>query len=121
MAKPMTVLLVDDDKSGRAMLRLSLKQGGYAVLTAADGPEALRLLQETPCEALITDARMKPMDGFELSIKAKAIRPALRIAMMSAVAAAYDISGYPIDRFFTKPVALESVLGWLADGKARKP
>jgi len=117
----MTVLLVDDDKSGRAMLRLSLKQAGYEMLTAADGPEALRLLQETPCDALITDARMKPMDGFELSAKAKSIRPALRIAMMSAIASEHDISGYPIDKFFAKPVALESLQSWLSDGKARKP
>jgi CheY-like chemotaxis protein len=121
MAKLLTVLLVDDDKSGRAMLRLSLKQAGYEMLTAADGPEALQLLKQTHCDALVTDARMKPMDGFELSREAKKLRPAIRIAMMSAICSQADIAGYPIETCFSKPVPMESLLGWLSAGKGRAP
>lgn len=111
---PKRILLVDDDVSGRAMLRLSLRQAGHEVLTAADGPEALALLKEAPCDVLITDARMKPMDGFALSLAARKLRPKLRIAMISALCSESDINGYPIEKFFPKPVALEPVLSWLA-------
>ncbi|MBI3553379.1 MAG: response regulator [Elusimicrobia bacterium] len=108
-----SILVVDDDASGRAMLGLSLRQAGYTVSCAASGPEALSLLNEKPFDWLLTDARMTPMDGFELSRRARRIKPDLRIMMMSAVCSEKDTAGYPIEKFFQKPIPMENLLQWI--------
>ena len=113
MAQPISILVVDDDASGRAMLSLSLRQAGFSVEAAASGPEALQLLRKNSYSCLITDARMSPMDGFELSRQARGIKPDLRILMMSAVHSAHDTTGYPIEKFLSKPVLIESIVGWI--------
>lgn len=109
------VLVVDDDGPGRAMLGLILRQSGLKVVTAAGGPEALKILERQGCAAMITDAKMSPMDGFELSERAKELQPSLRIALISAVFSDSDIAGRPIDRFFEKPVPVDGLLDWLSE------
>lgn len=110
------ILVVDDDSAARAMLGLSLRRAGFSVVTAADGRQALDALEKNPIVCLITDAVMRPMDGFELSRRAKALRPRLKIAMVSAIesAAGRREAPTPIDRFFAKPIPVDGLLGWLA-------
>lgn len=108
------ILLVDDDFSGRAMLSLSLRQAGFPVQSAASGEQALGLLKERHYDWLITDARMRPMDGFELTKEAKRIQPDLHVIMMSAVYTERDASACPIEKFFAKPVPVEQLLNWLS-------
>lgn len=105
-----SILVVDDDFSGRAMLSLSLRQAGYTVHSAGGGADALRLLKNWRYDWLITDAKMEPIDGFELSQAAKRAQPDLHVIMISAVHAAGDVRGYPIDRFFEKPLPMERLL-----------
>ncbi|MBI5247625.1 MAG: response regulator [Elusimicrobia bacterium] len=112
------VLIVDDDASLRAMLGLSLRRAGYPILTASSGPEALRLLLTRPIGCMITDGRMDPMDGFELSRQAKTLRPELRVAMVSAVFSETDATNAPIDRKFEKPLAVSSIVAWLQECEA---
>lgn len=109
------VLIVDDDESFRAMLSLSLKRAGYPILSASGGDEALALLATRPIGCMVTDGRMNSMDGFELARRAKALRPALRIAMASAVFTAADAGDAPIDRLFEKPVAVSALVAWLQE------
>jgi DNA-binding NtrC family response regulator len=113
MNKPLSILLVDDDKSGRTILGISLKQAGMDVRTAASGEEALKLLDERAFDWLVTDGKMLPMDGFELAKRAKAKSPALHVAMISAVYTVADAAGSQIERFFVKPVAVESLVHYL--------
>lgn len=107
------VLIVDDDASLRAMLSLSLKRAGYPTLTASTGAEALELLRTRPIDCMVTDGRMDPMDGFELSRRAKDLKPDLRIAMVSAVFNGVDAGASPIDRRFEKPLLVSSLVAWL--------
>lgn len=62
-----TILVVDDDETVRAMARIYLEKMGFAVVTAADGVEALRLMQEsdTEVDAIVLDLTMPHMDGIE--------------------------------------------------------
>ncbi|HEX4047902.1 MAG TPA: response regulator [Elusimicrobiota bacterium] len=114
------VLVVDDDCSLRTMLSLALRRAGYPTLTAASGSEALDLLASRPVGFMVTDGRMGAMDGFELSRRAKAVKPELRIAMVSAVFVASDAAGSPIERVFEKPVAVSGLVAWLQEsGGAR--
>lgn len=107
------VLIVDDNASMRTILSLSLQRAGYPSVSAASGPEALRLLATRPFSCMVTDGRMTPMDGFELARRAKALRPELRIAMASAVFTAADAGDAPIERIFEKPLAVSAVVAWL--------
>lgn len=59
----MSVLVVDDDPDIRDFVADALSIDGYAVITAADGLEALRLLDERRPDVVLLDLRMPVMDG----------------------------------------------------------
>ena len=61
-----TVLVVDDDPSIRALIRLFLEGAGYAVVEAADGRHGMRMLGEMSVELVILDIFMPEMDGLEV-------------------------------------------------------
>ncbi len=68
--KSVTVLVVEDEEfSARFVTRILGKIGVSAVITAANGAEALELLEsaETPIDLVISDIEMPEMDGFELA------------------------------------------------------
>jgi CheY-like chemotaxis protein len=113
------VLVVDDDASLRTLLSLSLRRAGYPTLTAASGSEALRLLASEAVGFLVTDGLMGSMDGFELSRRAKDLKPGLHIAMISAVFGSHDAEGEPIERVFEKPAAVADLVAWLRQFDAR--
>lgn len=115
MNNRLPVLVVDDDTSLRTMLSLSLRRAGYPTLTAASGDEALKLLSTRPIGFLVTDGRMDEMDGFELSRRAKTLKPELHIAMVSAVFLASDAAGTPIEKVFEKPVAVSGLVEWMQE------
>jgi two-component system, cell cycle response regulator len=60
------VLLVDDDELVRAQFAALLQIAGYDVHTAGSGDEALRVLDKTPCQIVLTDWQMPDMDGLAL-------------------------------------------------------
>ena len=61
------VLLVEDDRSVRRYLEVTLQRSGYQVLTAADGLEAMKLALSSPVDVIITDAIMPNLSGQELA------------------------------------------------------
>ena len=60
------VLLVEDDRSVRRYLEVTLKRWGYRVLTAGDGLEAMKVAMSAAVDAVVTDAVMPHMSGHEL-------------------------------------------------------
>ena len=65
------VLVVDDDHEMRALLRDVLEQHGYTVTLASNGQEALASLQDREFPVVLTDLRMKGMQGIELLTQIK--------------------------------------------------
>lgn len=65
-ARRLPVLLVDDSLSVRKVVAQMLRKAGHPVVTAADGQEALELLEQQPFQAVVTDLEMPRMSGFEL-------------------------------------------------------
>jgi two-component system chemotaxis response regulator CheY len=61
-----TILVVDDSTSVRKMLESALRFKGYAVVTAADGLEALEALERDQFSLVILDINMPRMDGLSL-------------------------------------------------------
>jgi two-component system, chemotaxis family, chemotaxis protein CheY len=60
------ILVVDDSISTRALIGRTLETGGYAVLTAGDGVEALEAFANGEFDIVITDQWMPKMTGIEL-------------------------------------------------------
>ncbi|MCW2370595.1 response regulator [Sphingobium sp. B11D3D] len=58
------VLTVDDSRSMRALLRMTLTGGGYEVIEAEDGQAALDWLEANEADLVITDINMPRLDGF---------------------------------------------------------
>jgi PleD family two-component response regulator len=59
-----TVLVVDDDKILREIIGTNLELGGFDVLSAADGPSALALLDDRIPDVVVLDVVMPLMDGY---------------------------------------------------------
>jgi DNA-binding NtrC family response regulator len=76
-----TVLVVDDEPLVRSALKRILEPAGCAVLTAADGAEALKVLGKSSVHVLITDQNMPGLSGIEL-LKEVRIRHPLVLRMM---------------------------------------
>lgn len=67
MAGQKCVLLVEDDRSVRRFLEITLQRLGYRVITAADGLEAMKLALTASVDAVVTDAVMPHLGGYELA------------------------------------------------------
>ncbi len=62
----MKILAVEDDPVARAVLHQALLRLGHEVIDAADGTEALRLLEKEPVRVIVSDWMMPEMDGLAL-------------------------------------------------------
>ena len=61
---PTRILTVDDSRSMRALLRMTLGGSGFEVAEAEDGQAALEWLEENEVDLIITDINMPRLDGF---------------------------------------------------------
>jgi PAS domain S-box-containing protein len=82
----MRVLLVDDEELVRLSTAAMLVDLGYEVVEASSGEEALRMLQETTPDLLLTDHLMPGMSGVELANAARTSIPALPTLIISGYA-----------------------------------
>lgn len=71
------VLIVDDSVSMRQMVSYTLRQGGYEVVEAENGQDAMTKLQTDAVDLMITDLNMPVMDGIKLIEGARKL-PAMR-------------------------------------------
>jgi len=67
-----TVLVVDDEPDILAILRVTLEASGYAVVTAADGAEALEAVERERPDAVLLDVGMPKVDGWQVLARIKA-------------------------------------------------
>jgi two-component system response regulator HydG len=81
-----SILIADDDEGNRTALASLLRQEGYSVDTAVDGHEALRKLQSSAPDVLLTDFRMPGMDGVEVIERGRENDPGLIAILMTAFA-----------------------------------
>ena len=109
------VLIVDDENNIRRVLAAMLKREGYEVTAAADGEQALAVLQKVPISVVVTDLVMPRVDGMELLKRVAADLPDIPVIMItahgsvdSAVAAlkagAFDYITKPFDQEELKKV-----------------
>ena len=82
---PPTVMVVDDDADILDMTRLVLEGGGYRVVRARGGQEALRSLEEASPDLILLDINMPGMDGWQVlrMLKVDERTAAIPVAMFS--------------------------------------
>ena len=87
LAKPLTVLLVEDDELVRTTTREALEETGCQVIDARDGAEALAILRgDQAIDLLFSDIVMPEIDGVELARAATQLRPDLKVLLTSGYA-----------------------------------
>jgi DNA-binding response OmpR family regulator len=121
------VLLVEDDRSVRRYLEVTLQRSGYRVLTAADGLEAMKLALSSPVDVVVTDAIMPNLSGHQLArfLRSNAKVSGLPIVLLTGQEnrEANALPDAQIDAFLYKPVnakELTSCLNGLLN-KRRSP
>ena len=114
----MRILVVDDERAVRESLRRALELEGYDVELAADGQEALDLLESesTEPDALVLDVLMPQVDGLEVCRRLRLAGSQLPVLMLTARAEVETrVEGLDAgaDDYVTKPFALEELLARL--------
>jgi two-component system cell cycle sensor histidine kinase/response regulator CckA len=110
-----TVLLTEDEQDVREIARQFLESGGYRVIEAKNGAEAIRLAGEHRGEIqlLVTDMVMPGMTGQELALRLQAEHPGLNVVFMSGYsehAATEMADADPSVRLLTKPFSRAAIL-----------
>ncbi|WP_354012038.1 sigma-54-dependent transcriptional regulator [Dyella japonica] len=80
------ILVVDNEAKMRRILELSLKSMGHAVLEAADGVEALAIIEKQAIDLVLTDLRMPRMDGMALLAALRERNQDVPVIVMTAYA-----------------------------------
>jgi two-component system response regulator HydG len=80
------ILLVEDNESLRAGVRVSLEESGYAVQEAATGEEAVQKLETESFHVVVTDIRLGDLTGVDVLKKAKEVNSETEVILMTAYA-----------------------------------
>lgn len=101
------ILVVDDDKNTRKLLKAVIENDGYKVSTAENGEEALNIMDKEVVELVVLDIMMPKMDGYEFTKTLRSVNNNLPILMLSAKQMSEDKrKGFLVgtDDYMTKPV-----------------
>jgi PAS domain S-box-containing protein len=123
-SRKLNLLLVDDHPEVRSTTAAILEERGHEVLQAANGAEALRLLEETGCKSdlLITDYAMPHLSGTDFLRQARLLCPDVPALIITGYAEADAISDRPpgveiLLKPFT-PTALDAAIARICDPAA---
>ncbi|HEY9180497.1 MAG TPA: response regulator [Candidatus Baltobacteraceae bacterium] len=109
------ILVVDDDRNLRKIIQTNLELAGYDVTTAANGEDALRLLDSMQPDLIVLDVMMPVMDGYEVArrIRRHPSNTHVPIIMLTAKSEVEDkLAGFEAgaDDYITKPFGPQELL-----------
>lgn len=107
------ILVTDDDKNTRLLLKAVLESEGYTVYVAANGEEALTVMDQQHIDLVVLDIMMSKMDGYEFTKILREAQNNLPILMVSAKQLPADKKkGFLVgtDDYMTKPIDEEEML-----------
>jgi DNA-binding response OmpR family regulator len=110
--RPKCVLVVDDDAQVRQAIRWALEDEGLAVVTAADGREALGLAVERLPDLLVLDLTLPEMNGYEVarSLRAKHPQPIPILVITADGLASMKAGRVGAYAYLRKPFRVEDLL-----------
>jgi DNA-binding NtrC family response regulator len=106
------IMVIDDEKIVGDMAKLSLEQDGYDVETFLNAEPALARLKEQDFDVVVTDYKMKGIDGMEVLRTVKKRHPHIKVIMITAFAnldAAIEALRGDVHDFFPKPVRINEL------------
>ncbi|RJR24377.1 MAG: sigma-54-dependent Fis family transcriptional regulator, partial [Desulfobacteraceae bacterium] len=120
MKSEKSVLVVDDDRGHRTMLRTLLGGWGYRITEADDGGAAIELAQQKPFDLILMDIRMVKVSGLQALGEIRRYNPSIPIIIMTAYSSvetarealksgAYDYLTKPLD-FDELKIVMDRVL-----------
>ncbi len=117
------VLVADDERSMRELLAIMLKQAGHDVTLAEGGAQAIEALKREPFDLVITDLRMREVDGMAVLRAAKETSPQTVVLVITAFAStetaveAMKLGAYD---YITKPFKMDEIKLTIANALERK-
>ena len=84
MQKTLPILVVEDDQDLLEAVCATIKLSGYEAVAAANGHDALTVIQTQQIGMVVSDVQTKPMDGLTLLKKIKSLSPELPVLLMTA-------------------------------------
>ncbi len=109
----MRVLLADDEKTIRMTLGDALHDAGHHVFLAEDGDRALKLVETTRFDSVITDIRLPGADGIQILRRVKEIAPETSVLVITGygtVESAVEAMKAGATEYITKPFLNDDVL-----------
>ena len=106
------IMIIDDEKIVGDMAKMSLEHEGYHVETFLNGVAALARLRENRFDVVVTDLKMKGIDGMEVLKTVKALYPGTKVIMITAFAnldTAIEALRGDVHDFFPKPVKIKEL------------
>jgi DNA-binding NtrC family response regulator len=106
------IMVIDDEKIVGKMIKSTFEQDGYTVETFVDAQPALARLEEEKFAVVITDLKMKNIDGMQVLETIKAGSPKTKVIMITAFAsmdAAIEALRKKVDDFFPKPIKIKDL------------
>jgi two-component system alkaline phosphatase synthesis response regulator PhoP len=113
MSNDTTILLVEDEENLHEALKLNLELEGYQVVSAMDGLQAVKALQNQYCDLMILDIMLPEMDGIEVLESIRVQNNEIPVLILSAKNTSADrVLGLKkgADDYLTKPFNLEELL-----------
>jgi two-component system, OmpR family, KDP operon response regulator KdpE len=106
------ILVVDDERQITRVLKTALSSRGYGIRTAADGDEALHILNDWFPDVVITDLHMPNIDGLELCklIRAKSQVPIIVLSVKGEEQVKVEALDAGADDYVTKPFSMDELL-----------
>lgn len=115
-----TILLVDDEQEVVDALARTIRHGGYRILTATSGAQALEQITQASVDLVISDIDMPGMSGLELLTKIRASHPRIVRFVLTGVAslesALVAINEGRVERYLTKPWEKEELRTAIREG-----
>ncbi len=121
--KKIRVLLAEDDRALRRFLEVVLERGGYRVITASDGLEAMKVALSTPIDVVVTDAIMPNLSGHEFCrfLRNSQTLAHLPVILLSALEQKdTNCDEDHADAFLSKPVTGERLIECIEELLARR-
>ena len=117
------ILVVDDEKTLRYFLRLSLEEEGYHVTEAADGENALKLIAYNNFDVALIDLQLTDMNGLEIVRRLRRTAPQTSVIILTghaSIDSAIEALRQGAHDYLTKPYKTGELLSSVADGIARQ-
>src|SRR6266567_3361266 len=107
-----SLLVVDDEAPMRKLLSSNLKASGYAVRAAADGTEALKLIEEHPFDLLLLDVNMPGPNGLQVlqALRRTADMPVLILSARGREHDKVEALDLGADDYLSKPFGIAELL-----------